>query len=46
MEDPKETAHHLDHVIGAIEHGLFLKFAREVIVGGSYGTKVLRRSDK
>jgi len=46
IENPKETAHHLDHVIGAIEHGLFLKFAREVIVGGSYGAKVLKRSDQ
>jgi ribose 5-phosphate isomerase A len=46
MGNPKETAHHLDHVIGAIEHGLFLGFAREVIVGGSYGTKILKKSDK
>jgi len=46
MASPKETAHHLDHVIGAVEHGLFLGFAREVIVGGSYGTKILKRSDK
>lgn len=46
MNDPKETAHHLDHVIGAVEHGLFLGFAREVIVGGSYGTKILKRLDK
>ncbi|HEV3482342.1 MAG TPA: ribose 5-phosphate isomerase A [Candidatus Acidoferrales bacterium] len=46
MENPKETAHHLDHVVGAIEHGLFLGFAREVIVGGRNGTKVLKRSDK
>lgn len=46
MENPKETAHHLDHVVGAIEHGLFLGFAREVIVGGRNGTKILKRSDK
>jgi ribose 5-phosphate isomerase A len=46
MASPKETAHHLDHVIGAVEHGLFLGFAREVIVGGSYGIKILKRSDK
>ncbi len=46
MPSPKETAHHLDHVIGAVEHGLFLKFAQEVIVGGRGGTKILKRSDK
>ena len=46
MENPKETAHHLDHVVGAIEHGLFLGFAQEVIVGGRNGTKTLKRSDK
>lgn len=44
MTSPKETAHHLDHVIGAVEHGLFLGFAREVIVGGSHGAKILQRS--
>jgi ribose 5-phosphate isomerase A len=46
MENPKETAHHLDHVVGAIEHGMFLGFAREVIVGGRNGTKILKRSEK
>ena len=46
MDNPKETAHHLDHVVGAIEHGMFLGFAREVIVGGHNGTKILKRSDK
>jgi ribose 5-phosphate isomerase A len=46
MENPKETAHHLDHVVGAIEHGMFLGFAREVIVGARNGTKILKRSEK
>jgi ribose 5-phosphate isomerase A len=46
MSNPKETAHHLDHVVGAVEHGLFLGFTREVIVGGSYGVKTLSTSDK
>lgn len=46
MVSPKETAHHLDHIIGAVEHGLFLGFAREVIVGGHNGTQILKRSDK
>ena len=43
MEKPKETAHHLDHVVGAVEHGLFLGFATQVLVGGPGGVKILRR---
>lgn len=43
MEKPKETAHHLDHVIGAVEHGLFLGFAWQVFVGGRDGVKILNR---
>jgi ribose 5-phosphate isomerase A len=42
MKQPKEVAHHLDHVVGAVEHGLFLGFTREVIVGGRGGVKVLK----
>jgi ribose 5-phosphate isomerase A len=43
IEKPKEVAHHLDHVVGAVEHGLFLGFTREVYVGGSGGVKILTR---
>ena len=42
MAKPKEVAHHLDHVIGAVEHGLFLGFTREVFVGGRDGVKILK----
>lgn len=42
MEKPKDDAHHLDHVVGAVEHGLFLGFTSEVFVGGRDGVKVLR----
>jgi ribose 5-phosphate isomerase A len=42
MENPKDTAHHLDHVVGAVEHGLFLNYAREVFVGGRDGVTMLR----
>jgi ribose 5-phosphate isomerase A len=42
MEKPKEVAHHLDHIVGAVEHGLFLGFAKEVYVGGRSGVKVLK----
>jgi ribose 5-phosphate isomerase A len=44
MENPKEVAHHLDHVVGAVEHGLFLGFAREAFVGGRDGVKLLKKS--
>jgi ribose 5-phosphate isomerase A len=43
MEDPKEIAHHLDHVVGVVEHGLFLKYASEAFIGGSEGVKVFKR---
>lgn len=43
MEKPKEIAHHLDHVVGAVEHGLFLGMASEVLVGGPNGVKTLRK---
>jgi ribose 5-phosphate isomerase A len=42
MENPKEVAHHLDHVIGAVGHGLFLGFTREVFIGGRAGVKLLK----
>jgi ribose 5-phosphate isomerase A len=41
MADPKETAHHLDHVVGAIEHGLFLGIASEALIGGPEGVRTL-----
>ncbi|HVB86706.1 MAG TPA: ribose 5-phosphate isomerase A [Candidatus Dormibacteraeota bacterium] len=44
MADPKEIAHHLDHVVGLVEHGLFLKYASEAIVGGRDGVKTHRKS--
>jgi ribose 5-phosphate isomerase A len=43
MENPKEIAHHLDHVIGSVEHGLFLGFASQVLVGGREGVTALSR---
>jgi ribose 5-phosphate isomerase A len=44
MEKPKEVAHHLDHVVGAVEHGLFLGLASQVLVGGPGGVKILQRA--
>jgi ribose 5-phosphate isomerase A len=43
MDDPKETAHHLDHVVGLIEHGLFLRVATEAYIAGQGGVKVLKK---
>jgi ribose 5-phosphate isomerase A len=43
MSDPKETAHHLDHVVGLIDHGLFLKFATEAFIAGPSGVKILTK---
>ena len=39
----KEVADHLDHVVGVVEHGLFLGFACEAIIGGREGVKFLKR---
>ncbi|HUO35345.1 MAG TPA: ribose-5-phosphate isomerase RpiA [Candidatus Acidoferrum sp.] len=44
LDNPKETAHHLDHVVGAVEHGLFLGFAEKVFVGGPQGVRVLEKN--
>jgi len=44
MENPKEVAHHLDHVVGAVEHGLFLGLASEALIGGRDGVIVLTRN--
>jgi ribose 5-phosphate isomerase A len=44
MPDPKEIAHQLDHVVGLVEHGLFLKYASEAIVGRLDGVKTYRKS--
>jgi len=43
IENPKEIAHHLDHVVGVVEHGLFLGTATEVIVAGRDGVRILKR---
>jgi ribose 5-phosphate isomerase A len=46
MENPEEIAHHLDHVVGAVEHGLFLGFASEAIIGGREGVRVLQKTPR
>jgi len=46
IANPKEIAHHLDHVVGAVEHGLFLGFTKEVIVGGRGGVDTLKKTER
>jgi ribose 5-phosphate isomerase A len=46
MAAPKEVAQHLDHVVGVVEHGLFLGFASQVFIGGRDGVEVLSRAVK
>lgn len=46
MAAPKEIAQDLDHVVGVVEHGLFLGFASQVFVGGRDGMEILPRATK
>jgi ribose 5-phosphate isomerase A len=41
MQELEEVAQHLDHVVGTVEHGLFLGFASQVFLGGQRGVTVL-----
>jgi ribose 5-phosphate isomerase A len=44
IANPRDVAHQLDHVVGTIEHGLFLGLTKEVIVGGRGGVRTLKKS--
>jgi len=44
MANPRKVARALDEVVGVVEHGLFLGYAREVFVGGPKGVRTLKRS--
>jgi ribose 5-phosphate isomerase A len=44
MEHPKEVADQLDHVVGVVEHGLFLGFATEALLAGRDGLKTLKKA--
>jgi ribose 5-phosphate isomerase A len=44
IAEPKEIAHQLDHVVGVVEHGLFLSYASEAIVGCRDGVKIYRKA--
>ena len=42
MRHPRKIARALDEVVGVVEHGLFLGFARQVFVGGPAGVQILK----
>jgi ribose 5-phosphate isomerase A len=44
MTDAREVADAIDHIVGVVEHGLFVGFATEVLVGGADGVKVLSQA--
>ncbi|MGH9735503.1 MAG: ribose-5-phosphate isomerase RpiA [Candidatus Acidiferrales bacterium] len=43
IDNPKEVADRLDHIVGVVEHGLFLHFATEALIAGRSGLKILKR---
>jgi ribose 5-phosphate isomerase A len=44
MADPTGVANALDHIVGVVEHGLFLGFATEARISGRDGVKVLKKT--
>jgi ribose 5-phosphate isomerase A len=46
MAKPQEVANQLDHVVGVMEHGLFLGFASQVFIGGKAGVQILPLAPK
>jgi ribose 5-phosphate isomerase A len=43
MENPKDIADRLDHVVGVVEHGLFLDFATQALIAGQGGVRILTK---
>lgn len=44
MDNPKEVADRLDHIVGVVEHGLFLRFATEALIAGRSGLQTLKKT--
>jgi ribose 5-phosphate isomerase A len=44
ISEPNKIARELDHLVGVVEHGLFLGFALEAVIGSREGVKILKRS--
>jgi ribose 5-phosphate isomerase A len=45
MKNPEKIGHDLDHIVGAVEHGLFLGYATQVFIGGPSGVKVWKKGE-
>jgi ribose 5-phosphate isomerase A len=43
MENPQEIADRLDHVVGVVEHGIFVDLATEALVAGCDDVRVLKK---
>lgn len=43
IDNPESLARQLDHIIGVVEHGLFIGLTAEVHVAGAGGVRVLKR---
>jgi ribose 5-phosphate isomerase A len=46
MENPQDVAQSLDHVVGVVEHGLFLGFATEAIIASRTGVQTLHKNSE
>ena len=44
MDNPREIADRLDHIVGVVEHGLFLGFATEALIAGRSGLQTLKKT--
>lgn len=44
MDNPREIADRLDHIVGVVEHGLFLGFATEALIAGHTGLQTLKKN--
>ena len=44
MDNPREIADRLDHIVGVVEHGLFLGFATEALIAGHTGLQTLKKT--
>lgn len=44
IEHPAELGNRLDHLVGVVEHGLFVGIASQAFIGGREGVKLLEKS--
>jgi ribose 5-phosphate isomerase A len=46
IDNPRDIADRLDHVVGVVEHGLFIDFGTEALVAGPDGVKLLQKTQR